>query len=144
MPDYHTESVINKLYSILHTHAFTREGLLDVGAKAGFKMVHDFDVEYYQTMIFAPSDLEVTRESSSSKKGENAVLTDVAKSFCMNKSSLNNWDLVVQSSNVVRPHVATYKYIGPEMPIVNSPEELLPHLPIRVQTSFSEPRMLFE
>lgn len=143
VPDYELENVINKLYSVIHTHAFTRSGLLAAADKSGLELVQDFDTEYYLTMLFRPKRQVESEKTFNVQKGEKEVLRDISRSFCLDRY-LAPGDRVEQSSNVLRLWKAEYTYRGSIAPMIKNLKDLPTVLPVRVISEFETPKLLFE
>lgn len=145
VPDFYTESVLNKILSVVHTHSFTAEGLSMLMNKLEMTEVRRVRSKHYNFMIFkkntesvkvcAPEDIDLLTSK---------IEKHIKDQFGLINTNLSASDIVIQSSQLLGDSYAAYCYEGPRKIKKKSFDKKESLMPIHIHTKFNCPSFFFK
>lgn len=138
VPDFYFEGLLNKVYTTVHTHSFTQRGLIDLTSRIGLHIKHDFGIEHYLMMLFEKGS------NGAHPQGGREILDHLIDMFSLKNHSYRESDLLIQVANALGSWTAVYQYSGPPTRAIRNREEMMGLLPLRIETRFPKPQLLFK
>jgi 2-polyprenyl-3-methyl-5-hydroxy-6-metoxy-1,4-benzoquinol methylase len=128
VPNFNFEGFLVKTFTPVHTHSFTSVGLVSMSLNLGYELKKNYSDDLYNIMIFSKG------EKYSQPSGDAEIRSELAYDFGLSECLKEN-DILEISSNTLGLWSCGMTSRG---------SSSLNQLPVKINTDFIEPQLLFK